>query len=519
MNITKSIGNLFSRKKNSFPSASIETKDQGAAGFNPLISPLFYGDGEKPILYTSEAVLYMMQCAPVWTALHKIAKGICSIPPKVRDKKTGEFVEHPVLELLAKPDADITFNEFLENCAQWYMGTGNVYIRAIGYIKNPPDSLRVMPSYSTTVNPSGDGYADIIITRLLMIADTYNRQEVKEYGRPRYRYYANQFNEIYQIRSFNPQVGSNMVYGLSPLNAVFYEMRQYIEAAKANMSTLIRSARLSGVWKYEGFLSDQQKQKIQAEVNSAYAGGQNSGRQVVLDKNMSFEDLLQKARDMDYLNTAKHTAETIYKALDIPLPLINAENMTYANYESSQYYLFKDAIIPLRQKIDQELTNFLMPRYDKEDRYEICFNTKDIPQLEPERNTQLKLKKETGIYTINEMRKECESEAIDGGQYIYGTMGNIPIATDDSDDYAKGNSSYSANLTTAKESAEEAQNVQEQSQEKEKPKEETEEEKKINLVIAKNSFIDKLRLQINKDGSPRFTEEEIMSLAQKHYGE
>ncbi|MFA5300064.1 MAG: hypothetical protein WC389_17895, partial [Lutibacter sp.] len=107
----------------------LEQKDTTAGGYNPLLFPFFGAEGDHPILYVSEAVLYMMECAPVWTALHKIAKGVASIPVKVRDKKSGEYLEHPVLELLAKPDADITYSEFIEQAAQWYLGTGNTYIR------------------------------------------------------------------------------------------------------------------------------------------------------------------------------------------------------------------------------------------------------------------------------------------------------------------------------------------------------------------------------------------------------
>jgi HK97 family phage portal protein len=366
-----------------------------------------------------------------------------------------------------------------------------------------------MPSYSTTITPAGDGYADVYLTRLLSIADTYSRKEVKEYGRTRFRFYANDFNELYHIRSFNPQVGSNMIYGLSPLNAVFYEMRQYVEAAKSNLSFLNRAVKLSGVWTYDGMLSDQQRQELERQINAAYAGSNNVGRNALLDKKVTFTDATKNARDMDYMKTVEHTAQAIYKALDIPLPLVNAENMTYDNYESSQFYLFKDAVIPLTQRLFQEITNFLMPRYEDSQQLEIAFNPKDIPQLEPERNTQMKIKKETGIYTINEMRKESEAEPLDGGQFVYGTMGSIPIATDDNDEYAKGESNYSAAQET------------EQSEEKPiKPEEENiEESEKADKRAAKEEFIRRLKLQVNKDGTSRFTEEDIQELVQRHYGD
>jgi len=499
----------------------IETKD---AFVNDQLGLSIFPSGDKPILYANESVLYMIECAPVATALDMHAKAVASILPKVLDTETGDFVDdHPVLELLSYPNADQTFGEFMEAIVQWFDGTGNVYITGLGFVERPPQTIRVMPSVTTTIITGIDGYAQTFTTRLLGIADTYNRMIVENYGRERFRYYANDFNELYHIRTFNPLVSSNMAYGLSPLNAIFYEMRQYVESAKFNLSVLQRASKLSGLWKYNGILTDKMRQQIEAQLNNAMSGSNNAGRNVLLDNNMNFEDIMKTTRDMDYSATAKFTAEAIYKALKIPLPLINSESMTFSNYESSQYAFYKNAVIPMRKRIDQELTNFLMPRYDNQNhRYIITFNPKDIPQLEPERNEQTNLMKNTAIYTINEMRKLNEYKPIEGGQYIYGTMGALPIATDPEDEFTTEDSldtvkpSVAKPVTTTQQTnITESMNPKEPSTEDVKPNENDIDGDRTKA--SKEKFIERLKRQVNKDGSQRFSDEDINDLAEENY--
>jgi HK97 family phage portal protein len=520
MNILQKTGQ---RIVNKLGYQKIEKKDTFV---NDQLGLSIWPTGDKPVLFATEAVLYMIECAPVWTALHKIAKGIASIPPKVIDKKSGEFVDHPVLKLLDTPNADKVFSEFMEEMSHWYLGTGNVYIEGFGFIERPPQIIRVMPSATTTIITGMDGYAQTIITRLLGIANTYNRTEVIDYDRPRFRFYDinnPEFREMYHIRSFNPMVSSNMAYGLSPLNAVFYEMRQFIEGAKSNLSLLLRSSRLSGIFTSKMPLDDKRRTELQKQIDYAFSGSNNSGRNILLGNETTYQDVLHTMRDMDYVKMMTHTAETIYKALDIPLPLVNAENMTYDNYESSQYYLFKDAVIPLRQRFDRELTNFLMPRYNpQEDRFAITFNPKDIPQLEPERNAQLQIKKNTAIYTINELRKESEAEPLDGGQYVYGTMGAVPIATDDNDEYSIGDSAYANVVSTNNSESPQPSETQDEQLARgsdQSDAAEAAENQKAEQRATKEEFMRKLKLQVNKDGTPRFTENEINELANRHFGE
>ena len=488
-----------------------------------------YPTGDKPVLYSNEAVLYYLECAPVATAIDKIAADVASIPPLVYSKKHKEFIkDHPVLDLLNSPDADITYKEFIHSCATWYMITGNVYIVAVGYIENPPQEIRVYPSQATTIIVGIDGYAQNFTARVLGLVDTFNRTEVMNWGRQRFRFYGNEFKELYHIRTFNPQVSSNMAYGLSPLNAIYYEMRQYIEAAKYNLSVLQKQSKLSGIFKTKTVLMPEMRKRLETQMQNTYSGSTNAGRNMLIDgTDMEYQDLMVSGRDMDYVKMREQVTKSIYKALKIPLPLVSEESMTYSNLEGAKILYYKQSVLPLRARLDEELTNFLMPRYDNKDNdLIITFNEHDIPALESDRNEQAKIKKDINIFTFNELRKLYAYDELEGGQNLFGKFGDTPIAVNPKDKYFTGEeltkpsaSEFGGSDMKPKPTGNNANtNVGQGNSELENDidlePDLSDSEGKAN----KEKFISIIRKQVNKDGTARFSEDEINELVQKHYG-
>lgn len=488
-----------------------------------------YPTGDKPVLYSTEAVLYYLECAPVATAIDKIAADVASIPPLVYSKKHKEFIcDHPVLDLLNSPDADITYKEFIHSCATWYMITGNVYIVAVGYIENPPKEIRVYPSQSTTIIVGVDGYAQNFTARVLGLVDAFNRTEVMNWGRPRFRFYGNEFKELYHIRTFNPQVSSNMAYGLSPLNAIYYEMRQYLEAAKYNLSVLQRQSKVSGIFRTKTVLPAEMRKRLETQMQNMFSGSTNAGRSILLDgTDADFQDLMTTGRDMDYVKMREQVTKSIYKALKIPLPLVSEESMTYSNLEGAKILYYKQSVLPLRARLDEELTNFLMPRYDNKDNdLIITFNEHDIPALESDRNEQAKIKKEIDIFTRNELRKLYAYDELDGGQNLFGKVGDTPVAVNTEDKYftgeelikpsesGSGDNDMKPKPTSNNTDTYVGQGNSELENDIDLEPDLSEAEGKAN----KEKFITTMRKQVNKDGTSRFTEDEINELVQKHYG-
>lgn len=502
----KAINNIFIPNHR-----KIETKINNPSA--PMGLPL-YPTGDKPILYSTEAILYYLECAPVQTAIDKITDEIAAIKPLIYNKKTDEYIdEHPLLELLAYPDADFVWSEFIKQLANFYLICGNSYIKADGYIEQPPLTLRVMPSQAVSIVVGFDGYAQNITARVMSIMDTYNRTAVKTDGQERFRFYANEFKELYQIRTFNPMVSSNMGYGLSPLNAIFYEMRQYVEVAKYNLSALQRGVKLSGFLTSKTPMVDKKKQEFLQQMSYGFAGSNNAGRMAFFDSDVAFVDTMKGSRDMDYIEMRRQVTESIYNALKIPLPLINSETSSYNNMETAKLLLYDNAVLPLTRRLYAELTNFLMPRYENSEDLILAFNETDIPALEPRRNEMAKVKSELNIFTKNEIRNDYGVEGLEGGNQVYEPMSNVVVAVDTSDTLGIALSSTEDDANAVDGSVKPTESIKD-TDNGEGDHSEIDKAQKA----TKEKFVNTLRLQVNKDGSPRFNDEEINQLIVRHYG-
>lgn len=363
-----------------------------------------------------------------------------------------------------------------------------------------------------------------------------------------------------------------MAYGFSPLNGVYYEMEQYLRSSIHNLSILQRAMKIGGIIKTANVLTDDRRTRLEQQVNAGIKGSSHAGRILVTDKDTEFQDTISSSRDMDYMQMRTQVTMAIYNALKIPLPLVSEQHMTLSNLVGAKAIFYEQAVLPLRRRIDQELNAFLMPRYEKNNQDLILtFNDHDISALEPMRNEQAKIQKEIGVFTINEIRKNFALEPLQGGGALYSTM-QMPFAIDLNDkigaplesmdlgfseigkepkevnaepetidgkpskkpssaqnsqgnefdnDYNENEELTDYNDTIMRD--EEAKPLPTKNKSKYKTKKTLKKkvnEKKIKLAVPdRNLYIDKLKLQRNKDGSRRFTDEEITEFALELYGE
>jgi len=82
------------------------------------------------------------QCSPLFMVVDKIVSAYINVPFRIKDKNTDEFIEnHPVLELLEKPNSDESEFSFKESLATSFLITGNAFLIASGNINREPLEL------------------------------------------------------------------------------------------------------------------------------------------------------------------------------------------------------------------------------------------------------------------------------------------------------------------------------------------------------------------------------------------
>jgi len=369
------------------------------------------------------ALEYYNTVAPVHTAINMIATEVSSLYFIEFNIRTDEQnVESDLLSLLKFPNADCSQYEFMTQLTSFYKLTGNAFIIATGPVHKPAVELHIVNPMNIIMNTDDSG--ELVSVQVMSngkIDQTFLKEEVDG----RYRYYSGDA-ELWHIKSFNSRYAAGDTLGTSDLSPILIEIEQYQEASYHNLSLLKRGARPSGAIKVDEMLTDEQFQRLQHQLENFYSGSHNAGRAMILEGG-DFVEMSQTNKDMDFANLKKEITSTIYNALKIPLPMVNAEFSSYNNMETAKLNFYDNAVLPTAKRLLEELTIFLMHRYDNLGIIELRYDLETIEALEPRRNQELLKLKDSGVLTINELRSQLGYEELDGGDTLFISSTLMPI--------------------------------------------------------------------------------------------
>ena len=137
----------------------------------------------------------------------------------------------------------------------------------------------------------------------------------------------------------------------------------------------------------------------------------NEENVVVLNNGLEFQEASNSSVEMQ-LNENKKT-------------LLNEINSMFHIYPNDFYRTFKEAIYPIVKAFETELNRTLLLEKEKKNIY-FSFDVKEIIKANPkERYEVYKLAKDTGIMTINEMRKEENMNYIEGLDVVNVGLGAV----------------------------------------------------------------------------------------------
>lgn len=401
----------------------------------------FLLNGNNGDLSNFEAIRLYRKVMPFFNAVHTRAQAFSNIPIRVKNKRTNEFVDdHPALELLAHPNADVTQEEFLVQLSSFYDITGDAFLAVTGMLNRPPIEIATLPPQRFTFRRP-NGFSLLFVPRMMVYTDAdfgliEFKQEQNLFGEGEIRFTNKEFGEkeCWHIRSFNPLRSFTNFWGMSRAQPALLEMQQFVEGNNNNLSMLARGTRLSMVWinNRDQELTDKQWDRMQEEAQK-YAGAQNAGGTPILD-GMDAKSFQATNRDMEYSKLQQSMLERISSIFAVPLPLLLSQSMTLNNLETAMFQLYDRSVLPLATTIYSELTRFLMPRYENSEDMVFTYNPNDIEPLRERAIETAKTASQTGIFTDNELREMTgEEELGPEGDVIYKPANLIPIDGSDDD--------------------------------------------------------------------------------------
>lgn len=394
---------------------------------NPFMEAIFGGGRMTPY----QTMLLYRQASAVATAVDTIADEAQAIPPMLMERKSGQLInDHPVLELLGRPNSQDGREVFMGDMMRHHLLTHDACVYAAGLKTRPPLELWAVKPQSLTMSRGDlDDYPSVLTVDNGPGAGNYTRR--RERGLFGYRYYDGNLRELYRVRNFSSR--HDNAWSDSPLEAVALEARQQIQGKIHNLRLLQNGARLSLVAVFKDTQNVDEHVERRESINEQMAGADNAGKiAVISSENMELKEVGKSNKDMDFANLDTIARESVYLRYRIPLPIVSMDASTFNNMGQAVYQLYDRAVLPNYRYMMSALTTMLMPRYGlKPADYWLTYNPEDIEALQERRIERLKTRREIGIETPNELRSMLPNRPpIEGGDTLYQNATLVPVGQD-----------------------------------------------------------------------------------------
>lgn len=398
---------------------TLEVKTIGSPG-DPIRQFLLYGASLGAQTPKSAIKLYEDSTA-VAIPINRIAELFCTLEP-VLEVEGKKIYKHPLLDLLRNPCPEFTRELFFQTLASYYLATGEAFVIMFGNVNQPPKQLYPV-SPAEVMHSEANGMIDRFSITGQYYPSTYLNDNGKFIS-------SEQFKQLLHIRNFNP-LGNSILRGRSKLIPASNAARQQILGVKHNLSILENGGRTSLVFHFENPMDDETFQTVKARVNEQFAGADNAGKIIVTaGGQLKVEAPGMTNIDMDWTNAQRISFETLLLTYNLPLSLFSLQASTMNNYQTGLEAIYDDAVIPLSKTLYGGFARDLFPKFGLSPDVKLTFDKDNVSALVMRRNNEVKLRKEIGVESDNELRGMLGREPYKGGNVMYKPSSEIPIGTD-----------------------------------------------------------------------------------------
>ncbi len=354
------------------------------AGRSPVAAPEVRASRTGPLIALQSAG------RPVWTprdyaalaregyarnpvvhrAVRLVGEAAASVPWLLYEG-AHEVTDHPLLDLLARPNPRQTGAALLEEIYGHLLVSGNAYVELVVVAGRPrelhalrPDRVRVVPGADGW--PEGWDY-------------TVGDRAV------RFRAEADAPLPILHLKTFHP---SNDHYGLAPLEAAQTGLDVHNQASAWAKALLDNSARPSGALVYKAEsgvnLSEEQFERLKKELEEGFQGAANAGRPLLLEGGLDWKAMGYSPKEMDFIEAKREAAREIALAFGVPPMMLGIPgDNTYSNYAEANRAFWRLTVLPLVARTAAALEAWLTPLWP--DRVRLAYDTDAVDALSVER--------------------------------------------------------------------------------------------------------------------------------------
>jgi HK97 family phage portal protein len=401
-------------------------------GTTPALGSFLLLGAQGAAFTAASSLILYDQSSAVSIPVNRIATAIADMNMVLQLEDGTIESDSPVLDFLRKPSPYLTKNLFLETIAKNYLITGEYQVVAIGSLNFPPKELQPISPAEITVPQGNNGLPSSIEVAGVTLAGQY----LPRVRGNSVRYIRDSLTELHMTRNFSTRLNS-LLRGQSLLVSASKEVRQNILGGQHNVSLLEKGGNVSVVFNFKQSMSDEDFQATKQYVRQQFGGAENAGSiGVIAGNELEIQNIGSPNKDMDFFNLQQMARVAIANQYGFPLVFLDNSAATFNNYEKAKEALYDDAALPFAKVIMKGLSDFLLPRFG----IDPCSTTivpdmDSIPALNMRRNSELKIRKEIGIESINELRDFLPNrDDVDGGDKIYIPANLISIGSTPEDE-------------------------------------------------------------------------------------
>jgi HK97 family phage portal protein len=280
-------------------------------------------------------------------AVRLIAEAAAQVPWLLYQGE-AEIADHPLLQLLARPNPLQGGTAFFETLYGFLLVSGNAYVEA-AMMSDGPRELHLLRPDRVSIAAGADGWPEAYDYNVGGAVTRFTRD-------------AAGFSPILHLKLFHPLDDH---YGLSPLEAAATAIDIHNQGAVWSKALLDNAALPSGALVYHGpdaapNLSEEQFSRLKSELETQIQGSRNAGRPLLLEGGLSWTAMSHSPQDMDFINARHVAAREIALAFGVPPMLLGIPgDNTYANYREANLALWRQTVIPLLTKTADALSAWL----------------------------------------------------------------------------------------------------------------------------------------------------------------
>jgi HK97 family phage portal protein len=393
------------RQQPGVPALRRQTALEEKAMCSPFIALSLAGRASwSPRNYAALAREGVMANAIAYRCVRMIAEGAASVPWLLYEG-ASELESHPLLSLLAAPNAREDGRALFERWYAHLQCAGNAYLEALMLEGSPrelhvlrPDRVKAVAgprgwpaaytytvdNHTTTIAPLGDGFLPLLHATLFHPLDD--------------------------------------IYGFSPIEAAARAIDVHNAGGAWTKALLDNAARPSGALIYKGpdgapNLTGEQFERLKRELEDAYQGAGNAGRPMVLEGGLDWKAMSYAPADLDFASSRDAAAREIALAFGVPPMLLGIPgDNTYANYREANLSFWRQAVLPLVGRTASSLTRWLAPRFGENLR--LGYDADAIEALAQDRESTWDKLNSASFLTLNEKRQAAGYGAVEGGDVV-----------------------------------------------------------------------------------------------------